>query len=257
MTKGEVQVICLSRELEAPDEYGAIKKMIEGLPSETGVEGLVSFASERFEGEVFSLGDFFAEDRDLILSGVTERKTGHLEPAIRNIYHENREFLRLLSEASLKPPDIILVPARTHLERELAAETAGWKRSLLLDDAEGIARVVSEAEYYGVEIDKGGLSEAFSRLLLDRVKELGEGPAAEESAAVAFFMDYCEKLGVEIDTQPLQNEIFRVLEGILARKRGKKPGAGFEKAAAGEIEGLLRLAERLNFNIDRWKELLQ
>lgn len=254
MTRGDIQIICLVKELEGPEGFAEINGKLSSLSPDTEKQDLVKFAVDNFGGYVFSLGDLFMEDRTLILSAITERKIESLEPMIKELYFENMEFLRLISESSLQPADIIEVPAKNYLQRKLIRETKAWKMSLDPADTKGIRETLSEADYLGIELDVSEVSAVFSDFLLGRAEKGSIERRPDLSKAMASFMDHCEEIGVELDIQLLQNRVFDIIKHLF----GNAESSGAEKhGEPAGVEAFLDLAERLNFNTAPWKELLQ
>ncbi len=257
MLKEDVQVICLLKEFENIEGFKKIKKEIMTLPSNSKRKDVLQFAVEHFGGHVFSIRDLFPEDSDTILTTISDHKLKSLETMLKDIYIKNREFLRLLSETSLTPPQSILIPARTYLERSLSHELKIWQKSLLPEGIQGIRKVTSDASYYGIDIDKSAVSKTFSQFLLENVKRQKERLIAAESEAMIQFVNFCSEIDVEIETQMIQNEIFAILNSTLRKEL--KAIKSLSKRSGKDLNPVtqfLRLAERFNFNADRWKELL-
>ncbi|MCD6379199.1 hypothetical protein J7M07_01975, partial [bacterium] len=253
----DVQVICLLKELKDHKKFEKIKKEITALSSNSKRKELLQFADKHFGGQVFSIRDLFPEDRDAILTAITDHKLKSQEELLKDIYLKNREFLRLLSETSLIPPQSILIPARTYLERELSYELRNWQKSLQPNGIKGIRKIISDASYYGVDIDKSAVSKTFSLFLLENVKRQKVKLIAEESESMIQFANFCRDVDIEIETQMIQNEIFTILNSTLKKEIDNLPPQS--KRSDKDLRPLtqfLKLAERFNFNIDGWKELL-
>ena len=258
MLKEDVQVICLLKEFKNIKEFKETKKEIMILPSNSKRKEVLQFAVEHFGGHVFSIRDLFPEDSDTILTTIADHKLKSLETLLKDIYIKNREFLRLLSETSLTPPQSILIPARTYLERSLSYELKNWQKSLLPKGIQGIRKVTSDASYYGIDIDKSAVSKTFSQFLLENVKRQKEKLIAVESEAMIQFVNFCGEIDVEIETQMIQNEIFAILNSTLLKElKAIKSHSKRSSKALNSVAQFIKLAERFNFNTDSWKELLQ
>ncbi|MDZ7860441.1 MAG: DUF3536 domain-containing protein [Candidatus Krumholzibacteriota bacterium] len=257
MMEEEIQVICLTREFEDYGEFEKIKKKISALPSGSKRKDVLKFSVDHFGGHVLSIRDLFPEDRDAILTSITDNKLESLEGLLKDIYLKNREFLRLLSESSLTPPESILVPSRVYLERKLSFELRNWQKSLRPAGIEGIRKIISDASYYGIDIDKSSVSELFSVFLLENIKRQKEKLIAEESEAMIQFVNFCGDIDIEIKTGMIQNHIFTILNSTFKEEAEKLPPRS--KRSGNEVKPVLEflnLAERFNFNISAWKELL-
>ncbi len=258
MTEDEVRVKCLIKPFGGENEFEEAVRRLEDLPDETGRENLLKFAVDNFGGVFFSLRDLFIDDREAILSTLTGRREKELETLIEKIYSENSEFLRLLSESSLKPPDILLVPSRAFLEINLSERLNTWPRTFDPGQLEGILRVLSEASRHGIDLDTGEVSKRFSDYILRRVKSLRERIAPREAGSMIHFMDLCSGAGIELQVQLAQNEMFDILKSAFEGQAGSVPSLDRESPEFKlKASAVLDVAARLNFNTDRWRERLK
>ncbi|MFO7915757.1 MAG: DUF3536 domain-containing protein [Candidatus Krumholzibacteriales bacterium] len=222
---------------------------LEQLPADAGREEMLHFGVDHFGGNLFSIRDLFPDDMNRVLRDLTDIRLDSLEPLLERIYMENREFLKVLDQASLPKPQVILSVASTYLERKLDEQLARWKRSLRPEDLGGIREVLQTASGYGVEMDSGSASDEISGFILENLKGFDAVPSAEKASDIIKFADYCRDSGIEIREQLIQNEIFRLLESAL-----QEEGAPSRRE---DFRAMLNLAEKFNFNTGRWKELLQ
>ena len=71
------------------------------------------------------------------------------------------------------------------------------------------------------------------------------------------FANFCKEIEVEIKTQMIQNEIFNILNSTLKEEIKKLPSPSKRsKKSMRPITQFLKLAERFNFNVTVWEELL-
>lgn len=250
------RVTCMLKEYSGDTGYERVKEYLASLPEDSARSEIIRAAAEHFGGHVFSMRDLFPEDKERILGSLAVRQMDSVAGLFLDIYLENRDLLRLYSETSLDPPRSLVLPARSVLSKRLHEEVSKWEKSLETSGFDGIKEIISEAEYYGIRIDRSEVSTLFTDFFLEKVNRLREGLDASLTERLLEFADYCAGINIEIAQHDIQNELFDImqtrLEDILAGiEAGEAEPEEIEAAAS-----LLRLARRFNFNTDPWQERL-
>jgi len=247
--RDELRNICMIKPDGEPGSINRSGLHLEDLPEDADREDMIHFAVDNFGGTLFSIRDLFPDDMNRVLSEVTDKKLDSLDQLLENIYLENRDFLRVLDQTALPKPEVIQSIAATYLERKLLEALGRWKRSLRPESMEGIKEILHTASRYGIEIDRSAASDHISAYLLELLKGMDRVCPRRKCEEILGFIDYAEESGIRISDQLIQNEIFRLLKlGFEAEER---------EASREDLESLLELAEKFNFNTSGWKELLQ
>lgn len=249
------KVICMIREAAGPQKYDHLRARLDGLPEESDRKDIIRKFGGLFGGHVFAMRDLFPEDREEILYKLAARQIDGLEERLEQLYLEDRDMLRLFSETSITAPAVIRVPAETVLSRRLARELGSWERKLDTAGLEGVKAVLSEADFYGVSLDKSEISRLFTELLIEALGDQRDGIDEDVVRTLADFVNFIDDAGVGLEDHGIQNVIFDILTGPLDEAVGRmeklEPESGKE---LGGVRKMLALAKRFNFNVDPLEE---
>ncbi len=251
------RITCLLKRNPDPSEYRSMKEKFDAMQPGVDRSNFFGSAVEHFGGQVFSLRDLLHDDREKILEKLAGDKMESVTDHYETLYAESRDLLRLFSETALAPPPGLLVPAQTVMARRLARELEKWEKTTDTGGLEGIKKIVSEASYYGVPLDKSTVSSLFGEMILEKTGQLAEKIDAGLSDHLHEFVEFSAGIGIEIPMHRIQNLIFDILETRVEEAlAGPGGGGAIERGAVSDISGFLRLARRFNFNTDRWQERL-
>jgi alpha-amylase/alpha-mannosidase (GH57 family) len=219
---------------------------------------LIDLALAIFDEHPFTLRNLFPEDRERALNVIAARQIEELEGRFRELFEQNKNLLRLMHEAAIEAPACFLMPAQTLLSNDLVKQLGSWERSLNIAALDGIKSVVSEANRYGVPIDRKEAAEIFSNLFLEKVRQLRTGLDAGLAHSLFEFVKLSSELGITINEHETQNEIYEILmkqvEAAIDSLADKIDPDPEETRAC--IDAFLELARRFNFNTDSWQERL-
>lgn len=255
---GSVQSICILKEYSGEKQYEDSKRFFSDFKQGAVRKEILQSATEHFGGHVVSLRDLFPEERETILASIASRQVSGELDLFGDLYVQNREMLRLFSETALAPPASLLVPAKTVLSARLREALSKWERSFATSGLEGIREVISEAEYYGVKIDRSEVTGIFTSFFLESLKKLYAVLNAELTDQLYDFAEYSYGIHIEIPQHDIQNELFLIIEkhsgGASAAGGGETSGGAVEPGKDRKsFESLLRLARRFNFDTSRWQ----
>jgi alpha-amylase/alpha-mannosidase (GH57 family) len=239
---------------------------------------LLDEAAKLFPRLSYRLADLNPEDRERVLRTLAVNKLEALEEGYRKLYLETRDLLKMLAESSIETTQGLLVPARTTLTRMLLTEIEEWEHSLDTEQLSGIRNVLAEASYYGVPIDKSAATEAFTELVNEKIRGLSARLDPHLPRALLGFVSLVDEIGVALEEGPIQNILYPILEsrvfpllegtggtpgdaqgpvktgpGVVASGTG--PGAWWDGQGLQPMIDLLGIAQRFNFNVDRWLEI--
>ena len=249
------KVVCMVKEAAGPEEYDGLRERLDRLPDESDRKKIIRKFTELFGGHVFAMRDLFPEDREKILNKLAARQIDGLEERLEQLYLEDRDMLRLFSETSITAPPVIRVPAETVLSRRLARELGSWERKLDPAGLEGAKAVLTEADFYGVSIDKSEISRLFTELLVEVLGGQRDGIDEDVVSTLVDFVNFSDDTGVGLEDHGIQNVIFDILTGPLDEAVGRmeklEPESGNE---LGGVRKMLTLAKRFNFNVETLEE---
>jgi len=267
---------CFLGESASRNELGGLKEIAARAEAKGEAGELLDEAARLFPHYSFRLVDLIPEDRERVLRTLAANKLEALEEGYRRLYLETRDLLRMLVESSMEVTLGLLIPAQATLTRMLLTEIEDWEHSLDTEGLSGIRNVLAEASYYGVPIDQSTATSAFTGLIIEKIDELHGSLDPLVTSSLLEFASLVDEINVGLGEGAIQNALYPLLESRvfpLLEKRGgtehgtEDPGEtgpddGRADAAApvdpgrgGELQpadDLLRLAQRFNFNVDRW-----
>ena len=252
-----VGFFCLLKLLDSEADYRRMKEKLSGLDGQSGREDILRAVEGHFDGRRFVIGDLFPEDRERVLKRLAAKRLEALEAGFHKLYTDNKDLLHLLNEASVIPPQGLLIPAQTVLTKKLVDDVERWERSLDPAGLEEIRKVVSEASFYGIPIDKTPAAESFTELIIENVRTLDEKLDAERCDSLLQFVRISDGLDIKLHENEIQNEIYPILRSKIAHaveSIGK--GRNREEKMLGAVLSFLRLSERFNFKTDPFHEQL-
>ena len=266
---------CFLGESASRNELGGLKKAAVLAGEKGDVGGLLDQAAKLFPKHSYRLVDLIPEDREKVLRVLAANKLEALEEGYRKLYLDTRDLLRMLAESSMEMTQGLLLPAQATLTRMLLDEIDNWEHYLDTERLSGIRNVLAEASYYGVPIDKSAATEAFTGLIIEKIRDLSGSLDPLVTGPLLEFVSFIDEIGVELGEGAIQNVLYPLLESrlfpFLERLAG--PGRSVEdfcktergatrsgdKEPCGELQTtdeLLRLAQRFNFNVDQWRDIV-
>ena len=249
------KVVCMVREDISHDEYCRLRSRLDSLPDESDRTDIIRKFTELFGGHIFAMRDLFPEDREKILARLAARQVDGLEERLEQLYLEDRDMLRLFSETHITAPPVISVPAETVLSRRLERELAHWERKLDPVGLEGVKAILSEADFYGVSLDRTEVSRMFTELLTEALGGLRDGIDETAIGALIEFVNFGDETGVAFEDHGIQNLIYEILTGPLCDAIGRLER--FELESGNELAGVRKmftLAKRFNFNVEEFED---
>lgn len=256
--EGEAVFACYVKESAGEAAARETVAQFAELAAEASRDKLVASAAEHF-GPGLTARDFLPEDRERILRHLTRRTLEATDRLYGQIFAECKGLLRLLNDAGVAAPAGILVPAETHLTKQLVEEVARWERTLNPAGLEGIRRIVSEAAAHGVPIDTSSAAASFTALIMERLKLLGGELTAPAATALEQFVNLSDEMGIETNFRDIQNRTYAILETSIApfieSLGGRSPKS--REAGARAVAAFLSLARRFNFNTEAWERRLE
>jgi alpha-amylase/alpha-mannosidase (GH57 family)/PAS domain-containing protein len=244
---------CFVGEPRDDGDFARLRTLYREAKERGGAQWLAGAVSKHLPGSQYKPIDLFPEDRERTLRALASRKLESLEERYRALYLETRDLIRMLNESSIDIASPLLVPAEAALTRMLLDEIEGWEHTLAPDGLSGIRNIITEASYYGVPIDKTTATDSFTELLVETILGLREPLDAKSIDTVIAFVSLVDEIEVAFHDGTVQNVLYPVLESTVLDPLERDGTADAwnvkERAAA---QSMLRLAQRFNFNVDRW-----
>ncbi len=244
---------CFVGEPRGEGDFMRLRALCRDARERGSLQWLSGAVGEHVPGSLHRPVDLFPEDRERVLRALAARKLESLEERYRALYLETRDLIRMLNESSIDIASPLLVPAQAALTRMLLDEIEGWDRSLDPDSLSGIRNVVTEASYYGIPIDKRTATDSFTELLIYAIGGISDKLDVESIDAILAFTSFVADIEISLNEGAIQNVLYPILESTvldrLEKDGGTEAWSGAEREAA---RAMLDLAQRFNFNVDRW-----
>jgi len=245
---------CFSKEVREESQYRELEdKLAEAFVSREneGAATARSFGRGFFDTEPVTLSDLFQEERELVAGSLASKRLSCVCSMLENIFDENKALLMLLRDSGVQPPRAILAPSEIVLTRRLTEEVEMWERSLEQSTLTGIKSVLQDAAMCGVEIDKEVASIPFSELIIEKLHTAVEEKSSEMIDSIFDFVELAASIDVKLDETAIQDVLYDSLNNSLEEISGS--GGLTEKENREFFDSLLALAERLNFNTEKWR----
>ena len=250
---------------------------------------------EQWSFSRYTLNDFYHDDREQIFSNALNEYANHVEDHIETVYKESVELLDSLTKASLRVPArlqasvefALTYHAMIEMERLYSKAVGEYSPAFLQAALEKVQRL-SEAHRLSLDMPllRKRLADAlcqFIARLSRRFLELRR--AGHHSLELKIWEDFLgllretfnllkasEKIGVTVDQTEIQNMAYDIVEDTvpeyLALFKTALQNAGQTESESAHQElhrffreyqflrECLKLAQRLNFNIDHYRNVL-
>jgi hypothetical protein len=248
---------CFSREVQDQSDYQELEAKLSSIAEtkdKDAAKEARAFARGYLDTEPVTLRDLFQEDRETVAGSLAAKRLTRIYRALDELFDENKELLSLLKESHVQAPRALLAPSEIALTRRLTEEVSRWERSLEQSTLAGIKSVLQDAAMCGIEIDKEAASVSFSELIIEKIRTAVEGKSSEMIHSILAFVELSANIDVKLDESSIQDELFDLLESSLEEL--SREGKEIDGENRDFFESLLALAERFNFNTERWRAAL-
>lgn len=232
----------------------------------------------------YDLADVYAEDRERLFCHMMQRHLDRAEEHLQTIYHDSLDVLEALSKMHVQVPSQLKASVEFSLSHQLLRELErlpelGAFAQLPAALSAELEKILTLSRHHQLHLDTTLLQERFSQALKLYVDALSRQVGAAQSSSadglkllqeILALLEKAEMWGVTLDKTPVQNLVYDVLEAEVprylallntaleqVRHAEQTPPAEhdvyyrfFQEYA--RIQAYLQLAQRLNFNIERY-----
>ena len=129
-----------------------------------------------FEGNLYSLNDFFSDQKKEIIDTVFSKTLEGVEDQFKNIYQQYYSVMRYLTDIHVALPPVFSHIARFVQSRDVEAELS--KDNINVED---VQRFLKEARQYGVELDATRIGAKYHKALNRLFKRFSEDDSEIEA----------------------------------------------------------------------------
>jgi len=252
----EQEFRCFVKRVTDDQSYVAAKKEILAR-WEQGLENLESFIRERLGAHELGLSDMFFEEREAIVRILIQDKMAELGRLLSEFYEKNFQLILMIHRLGLAIPKELRGPAEYTLSARLEREIEASADVAQPSHFKAALQIVKTAERFGFALNTETAAKIFQKRLEDRLASLYEHPDLALCRDALQLLDIAEKLKIRLQQNRLQDWLWLMLREktlpLIERVvSGKDSGNSYEL-----VTELLRLAYKLNFNIDEYKQRLK
>lgn len=247
------------RENPDPLLFDQLKRDLERI-SPKGEEELAGQLSLALKGGPYTFRDTLKEKRGELNSGLIEEKLKTFLRMYETIYEENKEVLKRWREEGLEIPYEIRVASEITLNHRFLEEIKRLRYSVEGSPGQGeIDQILTEANQSGYSLRKEEAASILNDLLKERIEVLFRHRDFDRSdlggliKEILLLLEYSERWGLNISKEEPQSLIGEMLEEWIHRLETYLWGEGKPRTFP---EGFLTLAERLDFNIERFSKMI-
>ncbi len=195
---------------------------------------------------VFGLKDLLLEDEEAIINRALERRLRGLEESIRKIYSRNLEFLEGFFEIGIEVPEIVKSVASYVVTEDVQKAVARIEDPYNLDAYKDLRELFTFATKYSLKVNSAPVTAFLDRILADGVRRALDAQDTVMLSTLSYVLDIADEMGVKIRLDILQNMMFARLLQCQDQYQGHPARYGVDKKFKHFVQGLVKLAERLN-----------
>ena len=219
-------------------------------------EKIVQKMTVMFGEHYYTLRDTLPEERQLILQTLIKNRLETYDETIARVYDENRETIEGVIKEGLAVPPEFKAAAEHTLGRRMEQELEVYgERFDELKTRGVIKKIVLEAREYGYSLKTERIKQLLREILKTKIERLRLDCNEQETTALQRLLEFSAELDVKVSTNEAQNSLYSILKTRLPElvERAK---AGNE-TASGAARALIQLADKMQFNTDKFTEMLQ
>jgi alpha-amylase/alpha-mannosidase (GH57 family) len=208
----------------------------------------------------FTLRDTLKDERQPILRGLLEKEYRDHCDAYSDLFERTKGIVKVLFREGLEIPYEIRVAAEVALRDRLLKEVEMLKSDFrgTLERGE-IGRIVAEESELGLKLKKEEILQVLNQIFHEKMLRVRKGTVSDLSiqpeilGEALTLLQWCERWGFELRKEEAQDWIDEILDDYLPSLEESWWGGGEEKPF---LPDLIRLAERLGFNVDRFSKMV-
>jgi hypothetical protein len=210
---------------------------------------------------VFTIRDVLKEERQTIFQKLIEKDLKEHLRIYAELYERSKQMVEALAREGFEIPYEIRVAAEVTLSDQLLKAVKDLKGDLKGALRKGdIDHVIDEAKRLGYHLRKEETILVLKGMLKERMERLrgsreGPDPGSQEEQieSLSLLLDQVERWGLEIPKEEVQDSMDEMLKEYLLGLEESWWGESREKPFSPK---LISLAERLDFNVDRFSKMV-
>ncbi len=242
-----------------------LKRGIESLGK--GEEETANLLTSLLGNRIFTIRDVLEEERQAIFQKLIREELKEHRRIYAELFDKTKKTIAALVREGFEIPYEIRVAAEVTLSNRLLREVEDLGRDFkTATERGGIVKIVDEARGYNFQLRMEEPTLILSRLLREKMEILREAMArfrsaspeenklnAEKIKEIIKLLDLVETWGVKLQIEEVQDLMGEMLREYMGAFEKSRWGEGVEKPFP---PNLILLAERLNFNVEKYSKML-
>jgi len=239
-------------ELERP-RFTALKQELFAV-LESAPENLIPLMAKRLGEEYYTVHDVFQEEKEEIFRELLHPNQEEAVAEVRRHFNEAKPLLRAMAHEGLPLPRLYRALGEISMNRRLVELLRKLEpEPELLAESEELQELIQDAALFGLKLESGEGAQILQRILTHHLMDL----AADLSDATAQdfyrFLELVRQIPITLELTEAQNYFFALMQEHFPSLAAR---SGREAEAKTLAQWLLKLAEALYFNTERFSQLL-
>lgn len=253
---GEENFHCVVRGFAGSVEYNRIKEDLINKFNNAPLTEVIRGLDEHFGKEYKTLKDMFFDEKRKIARELIKDRLEEFSTLYYKIYNDSQSSIKQLHELGLPVPDEFKIAARYTLSRQFNESVRKIEDISNIELFKKPLDILKEAKILDIDVNKTETADLFREKLTENMKEFSNSMEIEKCSKIINIIEAAERLDIKIKTNEAQNIYFSKLnDGLTKMIKGLGKSSSYQKDRE-FISEVLKLGEKLNFNLDKYYALL-
>lgn len=247
---------CVIRGFGGSVEYQRIKEDLFNKLNNTPLTEVIRGIDEHFGKEYWTLKSLFIDEKKKILKELISDKLEEFSTLYYKIYNDSQSTIAQLLDLGLPVPDELKIAAQYTLSWNFNQCVDKIIDISDLDEFDEAIDISNEAESLKIKINKTHSEAKFKNILNLKMAEFINSMDVNKCIELVNIINVAEQLKLELDIKEVQNMYFSKLNnGLTEQIKNLTKNDSYEKNKD-FVSEVLKLGEKLNFNLDKYYSLL-
>ena len=253
---GDDDFHCVTRGFAGTVEYQRIKEDLFNKLNNAPITEVIRGLDEYFGKEYYTLKNLFIDKKKEIIEEIIQEQLEEFSSLYYKIYNDSQSSIMYLHELNLPIPDEFKIAAQYTLSRSFNSTINEIDDISDIDNFNEAININNEAERLKIAIDKSDSIALFTGDITSKMLDFIEQMTHDKATELINIIEVAQELKIYIDPGEAQNLYFNELNNGLSQFISNLPKSeNYEKDKL-FISEVLKLGEKLNFNMDKYYSLL-
>ncbi len=219
---------------------------------------------ELFEKEVgailgkkfLTLHDILFDKREKLIKNILAQKIEKFQSMYFKIFDETRGIVEKVGYEKTPKPIELKVPAEITLSCRLRSEVEAMLSQKTFTSSQKAIGLMHYAESLGVELDTKEAEVTFKKAIESKMQSLLTKTSRVRAEEILSMLSAAKELFPNMDKTKLENYVYTIIKDKIEHKMDGVLQKNSPRSKYELVRSLINLAERLNFNMDRFNQAL-